>query len=612
VRLYERAREHPGAPLIAVAVLYGIAQFMAVTTRMRLGWDETVYLSQVDPRIPAAYFGAPRARGITLLPAPALTATASLGTLRAYLTVLSSAGLAVAYWPWTRLLRPATAGLAALLFAALWMVQFYGNEVMPNLYVGYGAVAAAGWLAHTLRGGSRRAPIWLALSVAFVALMRPGDALWLALPLAAATIATHGRRLPDTTENTPARRHLPALGAIAARLTGRRRLPVPGAPAAQPTNRRRLPRLGPFTTRLSGLRRLLTLHVPAARPTIQRHLPVPGAPAAQPTNRPRLPAPGPLTDRPTHRRRLPVLGPLAARLSGRRRLLVLGAIAGGLGAGSGEWIAEAYARFGGPLRRLHASSRTEGGLGWHPEGVRMELHALNQNLLCRPCGGATWHVAPLSLWWPVVPVLAVAGLVVAARAGRPWLLALPALCGAVLGASYLLLVGYAAPRFLIPAYALLALPVAEFLVSVAAAGRGRWRAATAGVVVAAVAVQVTGQQAVLAHMVAAQHTSRREYAAISDRLHALGVRPPCALSGDEAPPLAYYAGCASMQVSGHDASTSLAGLLTAASTTRFAVVEWTSHRPGYTRTWHRYTFTTPAGHHWRIFVPAHPPASPRG
>jgi hypothetical protein len=42
------------------------------------------------------------------------------------------------------------------------------------------------------------------------------------------------------------------------------------------------------------------------------------------------------------------------------------------------------------------------------------------------------------------------------------------------------------------------------------------------------------------------------------------------------------------------------------------VVEWTSRRPGYTGTWHRHAFTTPAGHHWRIFVPAHPPASPRG
>jgi hypothetical protein len=400
------------------------------------------------------------------------------------MTLLSSVGLVIAYWPWTRLLRPITAALAALLLAALWMVQFYGNAVMPNIYVAYGAVAAVGWFAHTIRGTSRLAPLWLALSLAFVALMRPGDAIWLVLPL---------------------------LGAVA--------------------------------------------------------------------------------------------------FARRRRRIALAAVVAGPAAGAAQWVVEAYARFGDPLKRLQASSRTEGGLGWHPEGIRMELHALNDRLLCRPCGGATWHVPPLSVWWPLVPALAVAGLVLAARGGRLRLVALPTVCGALLGASYLLLVGYAAPRFLIPAYALLAIPMAELVRAAATLGQGRWRIATAGVVAAALAVQVAGQQVVLARMVRSQQSSRLDFVAITDQLHGLGVRAPCTLSGEQAPPLAFYAGCRSLQIAGNDASVDVTRLLGETSTTRLAVVERLGHRPKYTRGWLRYTFTTPNGQNWRVYLPPNPPAA---
>jgi hypothetical protein len=472
---------------VAVAIAYAAAQLIVVTARMRLGWDETVYVSQVSPHVPAAFFSAPRARGITLLPAPVVAVTPSLTALRVYMTMLSSAGLVAAYWPWTRLVRPVTAALAALLLASLWMVQFYGNEVMPNLYVAYGAVAAAGWSAHALRTPGRRPVAWLSVSVAFVTLMRPGDAAWFALPLVAAVV-----------------------------VAGRRRY-----------------------------------------------------------------------------------APLAG--------ITLGLIAGGI-----EWIAEAYARFGDPVRRLQASSQVEGGLGWHPAGVRMEFGALNDYLLCRPCGVATWHVSALSLWWPLVPVLTAGGLAMAARGRRLGLLALPAACGAVLGASYLLLVGYAAPRFLIPAYALMALPVAELLTGLVALTRSRWRTAALGLVATGLALLVAGQQVVLARMVASQNTSRREYAALATRLRVLGLRPPCTISGDQAQPLAFYSGCASMEVAGNNASATVAELLAEAHETRFADVEQTGGRPRYTNGWHRYSFTTPAGRHWRVFVPARPTAAPRG
>ncbi|GLY78831.1 hypothetical protein [Actinoallomurus iriomotensis] len=483
---YGRHLTHPGLPLILVATLYAAAQVVAVTTRIGLGWDESVYVSQVSPHVPTAFFSAPRARGITLLVAPIVGLTSSLTGLRLYMTVLSSAGLVVAYWPWTRLLRPVTVALAALLLTVLWVTQFYGNEVMPNVYVAYGAVAAVGWFAHTIRGTNRLAPVWLVLSLAFVALMRPGDAAWLVLPL---------------------------LGAVA--------------------------------------------------------------------------------------------------FAPRRRRIALAAVVAGPVAGSAQWIVEAYTRFGGPLKRLRASSRTEGGLGWHPEGVRMELHALNDRLLCRPCTGATWHVAPFAAWWPLMPALAAAGLVLAARGGRGRLVALPAVCGAVIGVSYLLLVGYAAPRFLIPAYALLAIPAAELVRGAATLGQGRWRLVTAGLVAVGLAVHAGGQQIVLGRMVRTQHKARQDYGVIAGELRGLGVRAPCTLAGEQAPVLAFYAGCRSMQIAGNDASTSVSGLLAQADVTRLAVVEHTNPRPRYTRGWHHYTFSTPTGRTWRVFLPPRPPAAPR-
>ncbi len=497
----DRARRfagRPEAPLAAVALAYAIVQLVVVTPRIRLGWDETVYVSQVSPRIPAAFFSAPRARGVTLLPAPIVAVTSSLTALRVYMTAVSSAGLVIAYWPWTRLLRPAVAGLAALLLASLWMVQFYGNEVMPNLYVAYGAVAAAGWFVLAVRalGGERRRvgafrPLaWLALSVAFVVLVRPGDGAWLVLPLCVAALLT-GRRWPR-----------PLLATVA-----------------------------------------------------------------------------------------------------------------GAAAGLLPWIVEAYARFGDPLRRLRASSRVEGGLGWHPSAVLMNFGSLNTSLLCRPCGRAYWHLSAFGLWWPLLPFLTAAGIVLAAREGRGRLVALPAACGAALAVQYLFLVGYAAPRFLIPAYALLALPVAECLTGVVRFARWRDAAAglvAAGLVAAGVVVLAAGQQVVLTRMVASEKASRDDLAWLAAGLRRLGVRPPCTLSGDMAQPLAFYAGCASAEVAGNNASTTVAGLRRMAATRRFADLEEGGRRPGYARGWRWYRVTTPAGRQWHVYVPATTAAAAAG
>src|SRR6266700_2873797 len=124
------------------------------------GWAGTVYVSQVSPHALTEYFSPPRARGITFLAAPLVGLTSSVTALRLYMTTLASAGLVVAYWPWLALLRARIVALAALLLTGLWVVQFYGGQVMPNLYVAYGAVAATGYFLRLVLGkGSRRASI---------------------------------------------------------------------------------------------------------------------------------------------------------------------------------------------------------------------------------------------------------------------------------------------------------------------------------------------------------------------------------------------------------------------------------------------------------------------
>src|SRR6185437_15265388 len=154
---------------------------------------------------------------------------------------------------------------------------------------------------------------------------------------------------------------------------------------------------------------------------------------------------------------------LAAALVVRpwRRWPVMAAIVIGMGAGSAEWIAEAYARFGGPFARLHLASAEQGGFGLRT-GFWAELRAVNGPTLCRPCTIA-WRYPVLSVWWLALPVLVLLGILVANRAGHRASAVLAAVCALALASQYLFGIWYAAPRFLLPAYALAAIPVADLI-----------------------------------------------------------------------------------------------------------------------------------------------------
>ncbi|MFD7918032.1 hypothetical protein ACFV3R_02165 [Streptomyces sp. NPDC059740] len=175
----------PLLPLAAVAAAFALVQLLLVVPGRWLGWDETVYVSQVDPRVPAAFFSAPRARGVTFLVAPVLAVTSSPVVLHSCLALLSAAALVLGLWLWRGLLPTPVLVLAGALFAGLWPTLFYGPQVMPNLWVAFAGLAATGWVARAVTCGraGRREALGVGAAVAVAALMRPTDAVWLACPL---------------------------------------------------------------------------------------------------------------------------------------------------------------------------------------------------------------------------------------------------------------------------------------------------------------------------------------------------------------------------------------------------------------------------------------------
>ncbi|GIH67131.1 hypothetical protein [Microbispora siamensis] len=189
------SRRFPWLALVSAG--YAAAQLALAAPHLGLGWDETVYLSQVDPRNPAAYFSAPRSRGISFLTAPVLAVTGSTPVLRTVLALLSAAALYAAYRVWRPLLGPRRTALAALLFAGLWVTVLYGPQAMPNLWVALSAVAAVGWFLRGHRpGASRAAFLGLGGAVAAATLFRFSDGVWLAAPLLAACAAVPAWRRP--------------------------------------------------------------------------------------------------------------------------------------------------------------------------------------------------------------------------------------------------------------------------------------------------------------------------------------------------------------------------------------------------------------------------------
>ena len=420
-------------PLALVAGAFTLAQLVLVRPGLGLGWDETVYVSQISAHAPAAFFSAPRSRGISLLVAPITSWSSSTALLRIYLAALSGFALFLALRTWRTLFPARVLAAAGTLFASLWVTLFYGPQAMPNYWVAVGALAATGCFLRaradpTDHARAGRSTLWgLAASASLMAWMRPTDAVWATLPLLAlCLVARHWR--------------------------------------------------------------LLTV------------------------------------------------------------------LLAGLASGAVEWVVEAYVSYGGLTQRLHDASAIEGGLGWH-FAVTDQLRSLGGRALCRPCTGAMPNPA-VDVWWLVLPVLAVAGLVVAVRARRTAPTLVPFACAATAAFPYLFMIGYAAPRFLLPAYALVAIPVADALVHLVTRPTGAWRRVAVTLLAVGLAGHLAIQLAVLEHTVSRTNAQHRDWSRTAAELHRLGVREPCLLTGQDAIPVAFYTGCASASTEGHNANSS--------------------------------------------------------
>ncbi|PSJ27264.1 hypothetical protein B7P34_18645 [Streptosporangium nondiastaticum] len=472
-------------PLAAVAAAYAVLQLCYAVAHMDLGWDESVYLSQVDPGSPAAYFSAPRSRGISFLAAPVVALTPSTTALRVTMALLSSAALYGAFAVWRPLLGRGRTALAAALFAGLWITVLSGPEVMPNLWIALAAVAATGFFVRARDGAGGRTLAGLAAALAAAALLRAPDAVWLALPL------------------------------------------------------------------------LVT----------------------------------------------------CATVRAWRRPRVAAAVLGGLAAGGAQWAVEAYVRFGGIAQRLADSSDTEGGMGAHlGAGLTAARRSLNGPQLCRPCRIAAPSVTH-SLWWLLLPVLVAAACTLALRGhardgrGTRAVVLLPVACALSLAAPYLLLLDYSAPRFLLPAYALLALPVADLAARAPAACRaGPRRWAVAAVLCAVLAAHLSVQLKELRVNTADARDTAVRYRRAAEGLRRLGLSAPCTVTGPRAQPVAYAAGCASAQTMGNNRSTTDAALARTARRMPMAVLYDPAdpYLPPYARTWRPHELP---GTDWIAYVP---------
>ena len=470
----------------AVSGAYTLSQLIVVPIGLGFSFDETVYVSQVSPLAPAAFFSAPRARGITLLVAPLAAWGAPTWLVRVYLAVLSGAGLLVALWIWRRLRSDRILALAGVLFAGLWVTQFYGSAAMPNLWVAFAGLVAVGCFLRAVRNpGDRVAVVGLGVAAAVAALMRPSDAVWLCAPMLIAAVV---------------------------------------------------------------------------RP-VWRHL----------------------------------------------RVLV--SLLGGLAVGTIPWVVEAYRRYGGPVERLHQSDRVEGGFGLH-FAVLDQLKAQSGRLLCRPCVMG-WHHPAASIWLILLPVLVAASLLPAVRARPSATTLMPIICAAAIAIPYLALIDYAAPRFLLPSYALLAIPVADLLVGVVRTVRPARRRALVAALAVCLAAHLAIQYRVLWRASRAAVATSADYHRIADDLRRHGMHPPCLITDDQAIPVAFPARCNSGNATGNNENVTPAQILSAAEHERVAViVDRGVQPPPYARDWPSWI---PAGlvrfRHERVYL-SPPPTRP--
>lgn len=241
---------------------------------------------------------------------------------------------------------------------------------------------------------------------------------------------------------------------------------------------------------------------------------------------------------------------VAARRADRRRgLSALAAMLAGLAVGAGDWLAESYLYFGGPFSRLHLTNRYVGGTGFNAVNSLRIIDGGRTSTVPGYPGTNGWPHPWLLLWWLGFALLAVLGIWAAARS-TGWAVALlPAACALGIYALYTLPVrdNY---RYLVPVWALLAIPAAQGMAWLITRWRNPIRLTVVVVAAAFIAVELGGQHPLLMHHSTSVQASSRTQVKIVKALRRLGARPPCVVTSVYRPGFAtmsesagFYTGC---------------------------------------------------------------------
>lgn len=142
----------------------------------------------------------------------------------------------------------------------------------------------------------------------------------------------------------------------------------------------------------------------------------------------------------------------------------------GLVAGWAPWLVEMTARFGSPGEAFAAAARMSPAGRWSLFGNARQYLALSDG----PTIGSTLaHDIPVTglLWFIGMAILVVLGVRAATRRSILPSLVVPTAAGIALAAEYIVFTDAQAPRFLLPALALLAVPAGLSLVTIVAGTR---------------------------------------------------------------------------------------------------------------------------------------------
>jgi hypothetical protein len=220
----------------------------------------------------------------------------------------------------------------------------------------------------------------------------------------------------------------------------------------------------------------------------------------------------------------------------------------GLAAGWAPWLVEMVGRFGSPAAAFSAAARLGHTGRWVVfENVRQYL-ALSDGPSIGPVADPQVPVSG-ALWLLGMAGLVMIGLRAAAERGLLPSLAAPAAAGAALAAEYVVFTDAQAPRFLLPAFALLMIPAGLGLAWILAGFREptgartwRWAAAVGGSIL--VAVWVILQVGIASRVETGVADQRASAERAGQRIRSLAAQKPCHVYSEAGfPMVGYAAGC---------------------------------------------------------------------